>query len=125
MTIRLAGHPGRREWTYDTKEMPTRQEYALWIIGAAETDNTVVPHFFLRALLLFISEVLEISTLDLTSGDLGLIRQYIVGRLIDFRPQILVNGGSHLNVNLVWSLAERNSQSQKRSDMPRNIGPDG
>ena len=123
--MRLALHAGWHEETYYTKEMSTRQEYALWIIRAAQTDDTVVPHFFLRALLLFISEVLEISTLDLASGDLGLIRQYIVGRLIDFRPQILVNGGSHLNVNLVWSLAERNSQSQKRSDMPRNIGPDG
>ena len=125
MTIRLALHPGRRDWTHDTEEMPTRQEYAVCIIRTTQTDDTVVPHFFLRALLLFISEVLEISTLDLTSGDLGLIRQYIVGRLIDFRPQILVNGGSHLNVNLVWSLAERNLLSQKRSDMPRNIGPDG
>jgi len=125
MTMRLALHAGWHEETYYTKEMSTRQEYALWIIRAAQTDDTVVPHFFLRALLLFIPEVLEISTLDLASGDLGLIRQYIVGRLIDFRPQILVNGGSHLNVNLVWSLAERNSQSQKRSDMPRNIGPDG
>jgi len=73
MTIRLALHPGRRNWTHDTEEMPTRQEYALGIIRAAETDDTVVPHFFLRALLLFIAEVLEISTLDLASGDLSLI----------------------------------------------------
>jgi len=73
MTVRLALHPGRRDWTHDTEEMPARQEYALWVIRTAQTDDTVVPHFFLHALLLFISEVLEISTLDLASGDLSLI----------------------------------------------------
>lgn len=74
MTIRSALLSGRHERAYDTKEMPTRQEYALWIIRTAQTDDTVVPHFFLRALLLFISEVLQISTLDLASGNLSFIR---------------------------------------------------
>jgi hypothetical protein len=62
--------------------MPTRQEYAVGIVRAAQTDDTVVPHFLLCSLLLLISQVLEISALDLTTGNLGLVRQYISVRLI-------------------------------------------
>jgi len=82
--------------------MPTRQEYAVCIIRTTQTDDTVVPHFLLCSLLLFISQMLEISALDLTSGNLSLVRQNVAIRLFDFCLQILVCGSSHLNVSFVW-----------------------
>jgi hypothetical protein len=73
-----------RSRTYNTEEMPTWQEYAVGIIRTPQADDTVVPHFLLCTLLLFISKVFEVSALDLTSGDLSLVRQYISVRLIHF-----------------------------------------
>jgi hypothetical protein len=81
--------------------MPTRQEYAVCIIRAAQANDTVVPHFLLCTLLLLISKMLQISTLDLTSGDLSLVGQNILIRLIDLCLQVLVCGSSHLDVRLV------------------------
>ena len=85
--------------------MPTRQKYAVCIVRTTQTDDTVVPHFLLGSLLLFISQMLQISALDLTSGNLSLVRQDITVRLFDFCLQILVRGSSHLNVSLVWYFA--------------------
>jgi hypothetical protein len=71
------------------------------IVRATQTNDTVVSHFLLCSLLLLVPQVLEVSALDLTSGNLCLVQQYVAVRLIDFCLQILVRGSCHLSVSLV------------------------